>query len=79
MPPSGSAASPSPTSPYAAAEIAKLSGLPQGAYEAVWRVGLLVTSILIAIIVLQNKEAVIAGLLAAPAWRRARRPRAPAA
>ena len=50
---------------YAAAEIAKLFALPQGAYETIWRVGLLVISILIAIIVLQNR-ATIASLLAAP-------------
>jgi small-conductance mechanosensitive channel len=50
---------------YATAEVAMLFGLPQGAYESVWRLGLLVLSLLVAQIVLQNRAAV-AALLDAP-------------
>jgi moderate conductance mechanosensitive channel len=50
---------------YATAEVAMLFGLPQGAYESVWRLGLLVLSLLAALIVLQNRAAV-AALLDAP-------------
>ena len=50
---------------YAVAEVAKLFGLPQGAYESIWRLGLLVLSLLAALIVLQNRAAV-AALLDAP-------------
>lgn len=50
---------------YATAEVAMLFGLPQGAYESIWRLGLLVLSLLVALIVLQNRAAV-AQLLDAP-------------
>ena len=50
---------------YATAEVAKLFGLPQGAYESIWRLGLLVLSLLVAQIVLQNR-ATVAALLDAP-------------
>ncbi|MDB5415519.1 MAG: mechanosensitive ion channel protein MscS, partial [Rubritepida sp.] len=50
---------------FTLAETAMLFGLPQGAYEAIWRIGLLIMSILAAIVVLQNK-ALIAGSLDAP-------------
>ncbi|WP_431304272.1 mechanosensitive ion channel domain-containing protein [Sediminicoccus sp. BL-A-41-H5] len=50
---------------YATAEVAMLFGLPQGAYESIWRLGLLVLSLLVAQIVLQNRAAV-AALLDAP-------------
>ena len=47
---------------YAMAETAALFGLPQGAHETIWRIGLLVLSLLTAVVVLQNRAAV-AGLL----------------
>ena len=50
---------------YAAAEVAMLFGLPQGAHETIWRFGLLVLSLLVALIVLQNRAAV-ASVLDAP-------------
>jgi small-conductance mechanosensitive channel len=50
---------------YATAEVAMLFGLPQGAYESIWRLGLLVLSLLVAQIVLQNRASV-AALLDAP-------------
>jgi small-conductance mechanosensitive channel len=50
---------------YAASELALLFGLPWAAHQAIWRLGLLVLSILGAILVLQNRAAV-ARLLAAP-------------
>jgi moderate conductance mechanosensitive channel len=50
---------------YAVAEVAMLFGLPQGAYESIWRIGLLVLSLLVAQIVLQNRAAV-ASVLDAP-------------
>ncbi|MBX9752127.1 MAG: mechanosensitive ion channel, partial [Roseococcus sp.] len=50
---------------YATAEVVMLFGLPQGAYESIWRIGLLVLSLLVAQIVLQNRAAV-ASLLDAP-------------
>ncbi len=53
---------------YAIAEVARLFGLPQGAYETIWRLGLLVLSLLLALIVMQNRAAV-AGLLDAPDLR----------
>jgi small conductance mechanosensitive channel len=50
---------------YALSELALLFGLPFAAHEAIWRIGLLALSILVAILVLQNKT-VVAMLLAAP-------------
>lgn len=53
---------------YATAEVAMLFGLPQGAHETIWRIGLLVLSLLAAVVVLQNR-ATVAGLLDAPDLR----------
>ena len=50
---------------YAVAEVAMLFGLPRGAHETIWRFGLLVLSLLAALIVLQNRASV-AALLDAP-------------
>ena len=47
---------------YALAETVMLFGLPHGAHETIWRIGLLVLSLLVAVVVLQNRAAV-AGLL----------------
>jgi small-conductance mechanosensitive channel len=51
---------------YAASELALLFGLSYAVHQSIWRMGLLAVSLLIAIIVLQNRSA-IAGLLRAPA------------
>ncbi len=50
---------------YALSELALFFGLPFAAHEAIWRLGLLVLSVLVAVVVLQNK-ATVANLLAAP-------------
>jgi small-conductance mechanosensitive channel len=50
---------------YAAAELVLLFGLPFGIFETVWRLGLLLISLMLGLIVLQNRAAV-AGLLDAP-------------
>ncbi len=50
---------------YALAETVMLFGLPYGAHEVIWRFGLLVMTVLTAIVVMQNRASV-ARLLAAP-------------
>ena len=51
---------------YTLAETAMLFGLPFGAYQSIWRFGLLVLTLLIAVVVMQNRGS-IARLLDAPA------------
>lgn len=51
---------------YAASESALLFGLSFAVHEALWRLGLLVCSILLAIVVLQNRAAVAGALVAPP-------------
>ena len=58
---------------HALSELALFFGLPFAAHEAIWRLGLLVLSVLVAVVVLQNKAAV-AGLLAAPPLREGEEP-----
>jgi small-conductance mechanosensitive channel len=53
---------------YTTAATAGLLGLPLGAQEGIWRVGLLIISAMIAVVVLQNRAAV-ASLLDAPDLR----------
>ncbi|MCX8135093.1 MAG: mechanosensitive ion channel, partial [Roseococcus sp.] len=53
---------------YVASATAGLLGLPLGAQDGIWRVGLLIISAMAAVIVLQNRAAV-AGLLDAPELR----------
>ncbi len=51
---------------YAAAEGGLLLGLPESARDAIWRVGLLVLSVMAAMIILQHRTAVAARLAAPP-------------
>jgi small-conductance mechanosensitive channel len=51
---------------YTIAESAMLFGLPYGAHQTIWRFGLLVLTLLVAVVVMQNRGAV-AQLLDAPA------------
>ncbi|MFL1463150.1 mechanosensitive ion channel domain-containing protein [Roseococcus sp. DSY-14] len=58
---------------HALSELALFFGLPFAAHEAIWRLGLLVLSVLAAVVVLQNKAAV-ANLLAAPPLKEGEEP-----
>ena len=58
---------------HALSELALFFGLPFAAHEAIWRLGLLVLSVLVAVVVLQNKAAV-AALLAAPPLKEGEEP-----
>ncbi|WP_421994674.1 mechanosensitive ion channel domain-containing protein [Roseococcus sp.] len=60
---------------YTIAETAMLFGLPYGAHQTIWRFGLLVLTLLAAVVVLQNRSAV-AGLLDAPALAEGEQPAA---
>ncbi|MBS7810459.1 mechanosensitive ion channel domain-containing protein [Roseococcus pinisoli] len=51
---------------YTLAETAMLFGLPYGAYQTIWRFGLLVLTLLVAVVVMQNRTSV-AQFLDAPA------------